>query len=262
MKRVHYVDNYLINPQHPVTVNLIGAGGTDSQVLTCLARLDVTLRALGHPGLFVTLYDPDIVTEANIGRQLFGPMDLWLNKAQCLITRINNFFGYDWKAEARLYPSVLKETRRDEIANITVTCTDNIKSRLDLWSILGKVPASTYTDNTTPLYWMDFGNTQITGQVVLGTVPRKIRQPVSRLYETVGSLKVITRFVKYARVKEEDSGPSCSLAEALDKQDLFINSTLAQLGCNILWKMFRHGMIEYQGLFLNLETMKVNPILI
>ena len=64
MKRIHYIDNYLINPQHPVTVNLIGAGGTGSQVLTGLARLDVTLRALGHPGLFVTLYDPDIVTEA------------------------------------------------------------------------------------------------------------------------------------------------------------------------------------------------------
>ena len=46
----------------------------------------------------------------------------------------------------------------------------------------------------------------------------------------------------------------------LEKQDLFINSTLAQLGCNILWKMFRHGMIEHHGLFLNLETMKVNPI--
>ena len=107
---------------------------------------------------------------------------------------------------------------------------------------------------------MDFGNTQTTGQVVMGTVPKKIKQPASKLYETVSSLKVITRFVRYARVKEEDSGPSCSLAEALDKQDLFINSTLAQLGCNILWKMFRNGMIEHHGLYLNLETMKVNPI--
>ena len=69
MKRVHYIDNYLIDPQHPVTVNLIGAGGTGSQVLTCLARLDVTLRALGHPGLSVTLYDPDIVSGTNIGRR-------------------------------------------------------------------------------------------------------------------------------------------------------------------------------------------------
>ena len=107
---------------------------------------------------------------------------------------------------------------------------------------------------------MDFGNTQTTGQVVVGTVPKKIKQPASKLYETVTSLKVITRFVRYSRVKEEESGPSCSLAEALDKQDLFINSTLAQLGCNILWKMFRNGMIEHHGLYLNLETMKVNPI--
>lgn len=238
MKRVHYTDSYLMNPQHPVTVNIIGAGGTGSQVLTCMARLDVTLRALGHPGLFVTLYDPDTVTEANIGRQLFSPSELGLNKAQCLVTRINHFFGNDWKAEARHYPSVLKEIKRDEIANVTITCTDN----------------------NTPLYWMDLGNTQTAGQVVLGTVPKKIRQPASGQYETVGSLKVITRFVKYARVKEEDSGPSCSLAEALEKQDLFINSTLAQLGCNILWKMFRNGMIEHQGVFLNLDTLKVNPI--
>mgnify|MGYP001515621561 FL=1 len=241
MKRVHYIDNYLIDPQHPVTVNLIGAGGTGSQVLTCLARLDVTLRALGHPGLSVTLYDPDIVSGTNIGRQLFSDSDIGLNKAKCLITRVNNFFGNDWKAEPRPYPSVLKEVKRDEIANITVTCTDNM-------------------DNATPLYWMDFGNTQTTGQVIMGTVLKKIRQPASTLYEAVGSLKVITRFVKYARVKEEDSGPSCSLAEALEKQDLFINSTLAQLGCNILWKMFRNGMIEHHGVYLNLATMKVNPI--
>ncbi len=28
----------------------------------------------------------------------------------------------------------------------------------------------------------------------------------------------------------------CSLAEALEKQDLFINSTLAHIGCDLLWK--------------------------
>ncbi len=262
MKRVHYTDNYLINPQHPVTINLIGAGGTGSQVLTCLSRLDITLRALGHPGLFVTLYDPDTVTESNIGRQLFGPSDLGLNKAQCLITRINNFFGNDWRAEARVFPQTLKTARQDEIANITITCTDNIKSRLDMWKVLKEIPVSNDRDYKTPLYWLDFGNTQTTGQVILGTIPQTVKQPTTELYMTVDSLKVITRFVKYSSVKEEDSGPSCSLAEALAKQDLFINSTLAQLGCNILWKMFRNGMIEHQGLYLNLTTMKVNPIYI
>lgn len=262
MKRVHYVDNYLLNPQHPVTVNLIGAGGTGSQVLTNLARLDVTLRALNHPGLFVTVYDPDVVTESNIGRQLFSFSDLGLNKARCLVTRLNHFFGNDWQAVPKIYPSNVHSAKDENLANITITCTDNIKSRLDIWKILKAVPDNDYRDYRSPLYWLDFGNTQTSGQVVLGTVPEKIKQPKSQQYKTVGSLKVITRYVRYAHVKETDSGPSCSLAEALEKQDLFINSTLAQLGCNLLWKMFRHGMIEHHGLYLNLATMKVNPIMI
>ena len=58
-----------------------------------------------------------------------------------------------------------------------------IKSRLDLWNVLGKMLPASYTDNATPLYWMDFGNTQTTGQVIMGTVLKKIRQPASTLYE-------------------------------------------------------------------------------
>lgn len=262
MKRVHYIDSYLLNPQHPVTVSLIGVGGTGSQVLTNLARLDVTLRALNHSGLFVTVYDPDIVTGSNIGRQLFGCSDIGLNKAQCLVTRLNNFFGNDWRAVPNLYPSDIKSMRKDDVSNITISCTDNIKSRLDIWKVLNACPVSEYRDYSSPLYWLDFGNTRTSGQVVLGTVPAKIKQPKSIQYTTVGSLKVITRYVKYAHIKESDSGPSCSLAEALEKQDLFINSTLAQLGCDLLWKMFRHGMLEHHGLYLNLATMKVNPIVI
>lgn len=262
MKRVHYIDSYLLNPQHPVTVSLIGVGGTGSQVLTNLARLDVTLRALNHSGLFVTVYDPDIVTESNIGRQLFGCSDIGLNKAQCLVTRLNNFFGNDWRAVPNLYPSDIKSMRKDDVSNITISCTDNIKSRLDIWKVLNACPVSEYRDYSSPLYWLDFGNTRTSGQVVLGTVPAKIKQPKSIQYIPVGSLKVITRYVKYAHIKESDSGPSCSLAEALEKQDLFINSTLAQLGCDLLWKMFRHGMLEHHGLYLNLATMKVNPIVI
>ena len=93
MTRAHFSDSYLLDPRHPVTVNVIGAGGTGSQVVTSLARMDTALRKLGHPGLFVRVYDPDTVGESNIGRQLFSEADLGLNKAQCLVTRINRFFG-------------------------------------------------------------------------------------------------------------------------------------------------------------------------
>lgn len=260
-QRVHFVDNYFLNPLHPITVNVIGAGGTGAQVVTNLARLDVTLRALGHPGLHVTVYDPDTVSLPNVGRQLFSVSDVGLNKAQCLVTRINRCMGIAWQAEPEKYPEKIKKLVREDIANITITCTDNIKSRVFIGEIFQVLKKYNYYDNYTPFYWMDFGNTKSTGQVLLGTV-YDIKQPQSELYETESKLKVITEFVDYKNVKEEDSGPSCSLAEALEKQDLFINSTLANLGCTILWKLFKNGFISYHGLFLNLDTMKVNPILI
>ena len=52
MKKIHYTDRYLLNPYHPVTVFVIGAGGTGSQVATGLARISVALQALGHPVLY------------------------------------------------------------------------------------------------------------------------------------------------------------------------------------------------------------------
>ena len=84
MKKIHYTDSYLLKPYHPVTIHVAGAGGTGSQVITNLARMNVALQALGHPGLHVTVFDPDIITEANIGRQLFSETELGQGKATAM----------------------------------------------------------------------------------------------------------------------------------------------------------------------------------
>lgn len=59
---------------------------------------------------------------------------------------------------------------------------------------------------------------------------------------------------------QDDDQPSCSLAEALHKQDLFINSTLANLGCSLLWTMLREGMIQHRGFFLNIKALQSQGI--
>ena len=104
MKKIHFTDRYLLNPRHPVTVFVIGAGGTGSQVITNLARMSMALQALGHPGLHVTVFDPDTVSQANIGRQLFSETELGLNKAVSLVTRINRFFGSVLSAAPQCFP--------------------------------------------------------------------------------------------------------------------------------------------------------------
>ncbi|MBU7571458.1 MAG: hypothetical protein KAF41_12550, partial [Flavobacterium sp.] len=60
--------------------------------------------------------------------------------------------------------------------------------------------------------------------------------------------------------EEQDNTPSCSLAEALEKQDLYINGSLAQMGCSLLWSLFRTGMTSYRGFFINLKNFKSQPI--
>lgn len=263
MTRAHFTHKYLLSPQHPISVNLIGAGGTGSAMLSCLGRLDATLAALDHPGLHVTMYDPDIVDEPNIGRQKFSPADVGLNKAECLITRANAFLGTNWEAVPAKYPTSLRNTGKEQLANIFITCTDNITSRYELAGCLKAIaPAEDYryVDYETPLYWLDCGNTRNTGQAVLGTVPSSVDQPRSEKYEVVGSLPNITDMPGYNGLTDEDSGPSCSHAEALASQDLFINSTLAELAATILWRLIRQGYITSHGVFLNIDKMIANPI--
>ena len=137
---------------------------------------------------------------------------------------------------------------------------DNVKSRIAVHKHLKAVKgiADIYE---TPLYWLDFGNTQNTGQVILGTIG-KVKQPTKTEFSTQATLPTICDLFDLTQVNEEDNGPSCSLADALKKQDLLINSTLAQLGSSLLWKLFREGRMEHHGVFLNLSTFKTNPILV
>jgi hypothetical protein len=83
-----------------------------------------------------------------------------------------------------------------------------------------------------------------------------LAQPKSDKYETRSNLPFITEeFGELLKQSEtEDDTPSCSLAEALARQDLFINSTLAQMGCSLLWNLFCDGLTENRGFFLNLKN--------
>ena len=260
--KVHFTDNTLINPTNPVTVNLIGAGGTGSQVLTALARMNHALTELNHAGLSVRLWDNDMITEANLGRQLFAESELGLYKSVALINRVNRFFGTNWKAETQKFEKAdLGKLQSNMKSEIYISCVDSVKSRFGIAEILNelKIDKSYYRNQCK--YWMDFGNSQFTGQVLLSTIGN-IKQPNSEKYKTVENLPFITEeFGELLKVSEaEDNTPSCSLAKALEKQDLFINSTLAQMGSSLLWNLFRNGLIENRGFFLNLKNFYSQPI--
>ena len=159
--KAHFLAQELLNPTNPIEVCLIGAGGTGSQVLTALARMSHSLQALGHAGFQVSLWDDDVITEANRGRQLFAECEVGLSKAAALITRCNRFFGTGWKAVNKKFDSQSGKAN----AAMFISCVDTVVARFEIAGVLAEVNSSSHYSNT-PRYWMDFGNGKDTGQVI------------------------------------------------------------------------------------------------
>lgn len=252
--KYHYIDQYLASTQHKVSVNLIGAGGTGSHVLTNLAMINCGLIGLGRQPLFVKVYDPDIVTDANIGRQTFSPADLGQNKAEVLVTRINRFYGTHWHSVSELYSEKNYDKRQ---ANITISCVDSVKSRQNILESFEKKKDNRSYD--TDLYWMDIGNSVNSGQIILGTT-RIIKQ-------LKGGRPYLPNFFdefswEELKANEGKNEPSCSMAEALLRQDLFVNKIMATYATHMLWELLTKFRISYQGIYVNLETMKTSKIMI
>ena len=261
--KVHFTDSDLLNPTNPIKVNVIGAGGTGSKVMTALHEMNHTLIQLGHAGLFVRLWDDDVITEANLGRQRFAECETGLHKSVAIINRINRWAGTNWKAETRRFEKDgLGKLPNHSGASIYISCVDNVKGRFEIADILKKLKNGKSYSHC-PSYWLDFGNNQHTGQVILSTIAT-IKQPNSERYETVANLPFVTdEFGELLKASERtDDTPSCSLAEALEKQDLYINSSLVQMGCSLLWNLFRNGLTPYRGFFLNLKNFRSQPLLL
>lgn len=216
----------------PLEIALVGVGGTGSEVLLGLINLHQALILKGHPGLNVTAYDPDSVSPANLIRQRFYAPDLGLNKADILIRRINVSTALNWRAVPEEF--TLDDARRDW--DIVISCVDTRRARAVLHQ-------GAFSEHHTWGMWMDYGNEHDFGQVIIG-------QPGKRS----GRLPCATEI--HAELTDlttpEDDTPSCSAIEALEKQDLFINSVLARLGLQLLWKTLSQPHIEHHGYYLHL----------
>jgi len=234
----HNTASYLLNPNHPITVNVIGSGGTGTVVLRHLARINHCLLELDHMGIRVCLWDNDIVSPSNLGRQAYSSADIGKHKAMIQINRINRFYGFDWEYKSLKF-------QKGFPANITISCVDSIKSRKEISEILFSRKKQSHYPYDHQYYWLDIGNSKTSGQFYLGTVDND---------ELPSWRDEINNFEKAIAENVEDNEPSCSTHEALLQQDLFVNETMGVYACQLIWKMFREFRIDYRGMYLNLES--------
>jgi PRTRC genetic system ThiF family protein len=235
-KAEHRISEALLGKRVRVTV--VGCGGTGSAVTAGLPYLHQAMLAWGHPhGLDVTLVDGDKISRTNCVRQPFSESEIGLYKATVLATRINLFWGLGWRG----IPEFLDEGWREE-TDVLIGCVDSRKSRRKITS------TSAYWNCH---YWLDLGNNADSGQFVLGQ-PKNSRNKNSDLrLPTVGELfpEIID-----PKLDKKDKLPACSAVEALDRQEPFVNQTLAYQALAMLARLFRYGRLSHHGGFINLAT--------
>ena len=247
MQSVHHLHPRLMGSTRQLRVLLVGAGGSGSAVLLQLPFLEQALRAWGQPGLAVTVMDPDTVSEVNVVRQPFSRVDIGSNKALCLVGRINMFWGFAWNAIPRYFGD--SPTGAPE-CDLLISCVDTRKARHQI--------AESFKRFRAPAYHLDLGNNASSGQYVLGQP--KDRTVSARAKET----RLPTVFELYPEIADstlrESPLPSCSAVEALDRQEPFINQTLAVSSLAMLARLLRYGQLTYHGGFYNAETGRVAPL--
>jgi PRTRC genetic system ThiF family protein len=182
-------------------------------------------------------------------RQPFSVSDIGQNKATVLINRINLFWGTRWRAEPSYFDDRTLDRINDSSLDLLIGCVDTRAARSFIARALTKARNRT-------AYWLDLGNNAASGQFVLGQpLNARNRRKAARL-RTVSEL--------YPEIIDTEAGedplPSCSAVEALDRQEPFINQTLASSALAMLARLFRYGKLSHHGGFFNAQSGLVSPL--
>jgi PRTRC genetic system ThiF family protein len=239
----HALPKSLCRRGQPLRVLIVGAGGNGSAVLLGLPYLHQAMKVWGHAGgIHVLLADGDLVSETNCIRQPFASADVGLNKAVVLINRVNLFWGLSWQAHPEHFH---KDSLRNNSAepHLIIGCVDTRAARRAILSAVTRT-------NDRSVYWLDLGNNASSGQYVLGQPLNAANRRNATRLRTVAEL--------YPEIVDVDAGedplPSCSAAEALERQEPFINQVLATSALAMLARLFRYGRLTHHGAFYNAET--------
>ena len=249
MRVEHLLPSGLLG-RRPVRILVVGAGGTGSAIVMGLPYLHQAMRAWGHPyGLEVTLIDGDAVSETNCVRQPFSWSDVGQNKATVLINRINLFWGTKWNAQPTCFDDSTLRSNHDRNPDLLIGCVDTRAARSVIERSL--IKRSSYV-----AYWLDLGNNASSGQYVLG-------QPLNgRNRRKADRLRTVTEL--YPEISDASAGeealPSCSAVEALERQEPYINQTLAASALAMLARLFRYGRLCHHGGFFNAKNGQITAI--
>ncbi len=226
---------------HHVHLIQVGAGGTGSWLFPHVVRVARLLIEKFHISAEVLLIDGDQVEAKNVFRQNFCDAEIGRNKAQTLALR----YGAAWGVEVTAVPRFLDETFLPPNLEgwigeleVWIGCVDNHLARRSIASLVRPVDSHGGARS----WWLDCGNGESTGQVLLGCQPVSTDPFVLPGFcaalplPTVQHPELLEIEIPVQNVQDKQQRPCADLA-MMDEQGLSINPVIASLAANFLSRM-------------------------
>lgn len=221
-----------------MSLAVVGCGGTGSAFLSGLPHLGQAMRAFGHPGLEVTVYDGERVAASNSVRQPFSVHDVGRPKACVLATRLNLFWGTAYAAVPR-HAGPGTPLGQD----VVVGCVDTRTGRAAMRALTEGPEARTRIV-------LDCGNGAGSGQVVLGMPDNPANHP-----RRGGPVRLPCAWDLFPEVADASldapGAPSCSALESLTRQGPFVNQSVAAYALALLSQLLCGHVLSRHGGFVN-----------
>lgn len=199
-----------------IGILLVGCGGTGSFLALHLARMAYHARARGLD-IQMMFVDHDVVEEKNIGRQNFCCAEIGRSKAAALASRYSRAFGLEISYRDTEFKPVMLVEKKDDL-KLICGCVDNAAARRLISSV---VP------NYAQTWWLDGGNHDHSGQVMLGN--KNIQTPEISPLGVCSALPLpgvqCPELLQDAPVRTDDL--SCADLALADAQGLMVNQAVA-----------------------------------
>lgn len=230
------------------TFVVVGCGGTGSLVAEGLCRL--LHGAEGN----IFLVDHDRVEEHNLGRQNFYSEDLGEFKSKALANRLARKYG------RKLGYCVLPYSKefRPEFSytwarsSVVIGCVDNPHARRSIAESL-----------TGGLLWIDAGNGEVSGQVLIGDTmtPEHLEGSFTKL-SICQHLPAPSLQEPGLLLSVEDPQPvDCAVSVEQGDQSPVINQAMATMVLQVVSKLMENKL-SWMGVYINLELGHMRPVFI
>jgi PRTRC genetic system ThiF family protein len=246
----------LVPALEQVSVILIGCGGTGSWLAPAIARL----ARVADRKVEITFVDPDHVEAGNICRQNFCDAEIGKNKATALAERYGQAWGLDITSSERRFDAAELGRSWDRLSFL-IGCVDNAAARKSIHKALSfNTRHHVDPDRANLVWWLDSGNAELNGQVLLGCAdkPDALLDSFPAPKTCIALPSPALQHPELLRAKPEETnkaaGMTCAELMAANAQSLIVNQRIAAEAADYLARLLLRRPLKRFATYVDLDT--------